>query len=280
MKSKVFLSSSLEDLTYTPYGKDGLTLVFCLRGQLRLRLGDKDYTIQRNDMLRYTATTPPGDIASSEDCEVRIYIIELHSLDAAFYHCLRSEGDWWNKWNFVAEHHIIHMDERQRAIGTHFHELIRLYADDENYDYRDEALELIKQIFVYEILMWIKNTSKETASPRNPKRLLSRDAIMMQFMHLIEEHYKTQREVQWYAEQIHITPKYLSDVVKHVTGKTAIHIIREYTIKEIENQLLNTEKSIKQIAYEMNFPSLSFFSKYVHQYMGAGPADIRAGKRK
>lgn len=277
MDSSVFLSSDLSDLSYFPYGEDGLTLVFCLRGWLRVHLDDTEYQIRSNDLLRYSDTAPLRDVSHSEDCEVRIYVIELHSLDSAFYHCLRSEGDWWGKWNFVMGHRVIHLDERQYELGLHFHQLIRLYTGDENYDYREQVLELIKQIFVYEVLMWINtNSAEETTS--SPKHLLSQDAITRQFLHLVETRSQREREVRWYADQLYITPKYLGDVVKHVTGKTAIQLIREYAAREIENQLLHTDQPIKEIAFDMNFPSVSAFSKFVHHTLGAGPAEIRATK--
>lgn len=278
MKSTVYLSDKVQDLHYKPFGEDGLTLVFCLQGRLCVRMDEGEYELQENDLLRYINTTHIGGVEYSDDCEVMIYIIRLHSLDSAFYHCLRTVGDWWGKWNFIMGHPIIHLDERQRRIGQHFHELITFYTEDENYDYREEALDNLKQMFVYEVLMWIKKTA--SAEEPEHERLLSRDALIMQFMRLVETNGQRQREVQWYAEQMHISPKYLSDVVKQVTGKTAISVIRECTIREIENQLLHTDKSVKEIAYEMNFVSLSAFSKYVRQYMGDGPAKLRDKKAK
>lgn len=280
MKSTIFISTNTEDLLHRHGGEEELTLVFCLRGELCIRLEATDYCLQSNDMFRYIRSTPIETIYQSADCEVRIYTTQLHSMDSAFYHCLRSEGDWWGKWNFIMGHPIIHLDDRQRKIGSHFHELITLYMSDENYDYREEALESIKHIFIYEVLMWIKNVAVVPSEESGSARLLSRDALMAQFVHLLEQHSRYQREVQWYADQMHITPKYLSDIVKHITGKTAIQIIRDHTLCEIKNQLMYTDKTIKEIAYDMNFSSLSCFSKYVHQHTGVSPATLRAQKAK
>lgn len=280
MNPNVYHSADLSELRHRPFKQDGMKLVFCLQGNLHVRLANIEYNIRERDLLRYLDTTPIEDIQASEDCKLIIYSIELHSLDSAFYYCLRSEGDWWGKWNFIQGHPIIHMNERQMRIGTHFHDLIALYKQDENYDYREETLDLIKQIFVYEVLMWIKSQSGlSQAEAAKKAKVISRDTIMMQFMQLVERNSRCQRAVNWYAEQLHITPKYLSEIVKSITGKTAIQVIREHALREIKDQLLHTDKSIKEIAFELNFPSLSFFSKYVHENLGAGPAMIRSGKK-
>lgn len=278
MESSVFLSSDLSNLSCFPYGEDGLTLVFCLRGWLRVRMDDSEYEIRSNDLLHYIDTATIRQIEHSPDCEVMIYTIQLHSLDSAFYHCLRDEGDWWGKWNFIMGHSVIHLNERQYELGLHFHELIRLYNADENYSYREQVLELIKQIFVYEVLVWI-NTHSHDDPEAEPRRLLSQDAIMRQFMHLVETRCRREREVRWYAERLHITPKYLGDVVRNVTGRNAAQVIREYAVREIEDQLLRSDRPIKEIAYDMNFAGMSSFSKYVRKHLGAGPSEIRARKQ-
>lgn len=278
MTNNVNISSSLQDLYCAQKEKDCMKLVFCLQGALHLRLNDIEHDIMARDLFRYVADSNIENIHASEDCRVIIYTIELHALDSAFFYCLRNEGDWWGKWNFMQGNPIIHMNERQMLIGSHFHDLIALYQQDDTYDYREETFALIKQIFVYEVLMWIKGQSQYTAPKSIQDKQHARDAIIMQFMKLVERNSRCQRAVNWYAEQLHITPKYLSEVVKRVTGKTAIQVIREHALREIESQLLHTDKSIKEIAYELNFPSLSFFSKYVHENMGAGPVMIRNGK--
>lgn len=72
-----------------------------------------------------------------------------------------------------------------------------------------------------------------------------------------------------------ITSKYLTVVVKAVSGKTPSEWIREETVKEIERMLCHTQKSIKEIASELNFSNISFFGKYFKAYKGISPKHYR-----
>ena len=64
-------------------------------------------------------------------------------------------------------------------------------------------------------------------------------------------------------------------MVKEFSGKTPYTWIKEATIKEIEHRLCHTQSSIKQIAYEMNFPNCSFFGKFFKAEKGMSPALYR-----
>ena len=67
--------------------------------------------------------------------------------------------------------------------------------------------------------------------------------------------------IGFYANQLYVTPKYLSAVCKEVSGQTASELITQYMVKDILYLLRNSQKSIKEIANELNFPNLSFFWK-------------------
>ena len=86
---------------------------------------------------------------------------------------------------------------------------------------------------------------------------------------------KTQREVSHYAEQLHVTPKYLSDTIKRVTGTSvSTHINNAATAIALE-YLKNSNMSVSQIADEMNFSSLSYFSRFCVKHIGMSPVKFR-----
>ncbi|MDE6562016.1 MAG: helix-turn-helix domain-containing protein [Muribaculaceae bacterium] len=106
--------------------------------------------------------------------------------------------------------------------------------------------------------------------------------ITSQFFMLIEGgRPKTQREVSHYAEQLHVTPKYLSDTIKRVTGTSvSAHINNAATAIALE-YLKNSNMSVSQIADEMNFSSLSYFSRFCVKHFGMSPVKFRtAGAKK
>ncbi|MDE5876146.1 MAG: helix-turn-helix domain-containing protein [Muribaculaceae bacterium] len=105
--------------------------------------------------------------------------------------------------------------------------------------------------------------------------------ITAQFFTLIEGgRPKTQREVSHYAAQLHVTPKYLSDTIKRVTGTSvSTHINNAATAIALE-YLKNSNMSVSQIADEMNFSSLSYFSRFCVKHIGMSPMKFRTAGAK
>ena len=84
------------------------------------------------------------------------------------------------------------------------------------------------------------------------------------------------RGVSYYAEQLNVTPKYLSETVKRNTGRSVSFLIDRHTVPIITNYLKNSDLSLTQICEEMNFSSLSYFSRYVQKHLGMSPSEYRA----
>lgn len=86
---------------------------------------------------------------------------------------------------------------------------------------------------------------------------------------------KQYREVAYYAGLLNVTPKYLSDTVKRQTGYSVTHYIDRYTVPMVKEYLNNPNLSVNQIADEMNFTSVSYFSRYVTRHLGMSPKSYR-----
>lgn len=101
--------------------------------------------------------------------------------------------------------------------------------------------------------------------------------ITREFFNLIEGGKpRTQRDVSYYAAQLHITPKYLSDTIKRITGHSVTTHINRTAAAIIIAYLQDSRLSITQIADEMNFTSVSYFSRYCTKHLGMSPAEYRA----
>ena len=96
-----------------------------------------------------------------------------------------------------------------------------------------------------------------------------------QFFALLATAYKQHRNVNWYAEQLHLSTKYFTTLIRQVSGRTTIDWINDRVIYEAKNLLLYSEMSITEIAYHLNFPSASFFSKYFKNIVGVNPSEFR-----
>lgn len=95
------------------------------------------------------------------------------------------------------------------------------------------------------------------------------------FFTLLATEYKQHRTVNWYADQLHLSTKYFTSMIHEVSGRTTIAWINDRVIYEAKNLLLYSNMSISEIAYQLNFPSTSFFSKYFKHIVGINPSEFR-----
>ena len=92
-----------------------------------------------------------------------------------------------------------------------------------------------------------------------------------QFTELLGEHYKHERSVGFYARQLCITPKYLTTLIKRISGKSVSEWIDNYVILEAKTLLKYSNMSVQEIAYYLNFPNQSFFGSYFKRNAGMSP---------
>ena len=97
-----------------------------------------------------------------------------------------------------------------------------------------------------------------------------------QFIELLGEHYKHERSVGFYARQLCITPKYLTTLIKRISGKSVSEWIDNYVILEAKTLLKYSNMSVQEIAYYLNFPNQSFFGSYFKRNAGMSPSQYKA----
>ena len=101
------------------------------------------------------------------------------------------------------------------------------------------------------------------------------DVLSKQFLELVKENFRKERQLKFYADALCITPRYLSRVVKECTGSSAADWIERYVVLEARALLKSTTMTIQQISDELNFPSQTFFGKYFKRRVGMSPKDYR-----
>ena len=97
-----------------------------------------------------------------------------------------------------------------------------------------------------------------------------------QFTHLLGEHFREERSVGFYARQLCITPKYLTTLIKRISGQSVSEWIDNYVILEAKTLLNYSTMSIQEIAYYLNFPNQSFFGSYFKRNTGMSPSQYKA----
>lgn len=114
-------------------------------------------------------------------------------------------------------------------------------------------------------------------------RKSSNHVVVVQVEKILKEHFtentineKSLPTVKYLAEQVHLSPSYLSDLLKKETGKNAQDHIHYYLIEEAKNSLLSTNKSVGEIAYSLGFEYPQYFNKLFKQKTGQTPIEFRS----
>ena len=100
--------------------------------------------------------------------------------------------------------------------------------------------------------------------------------LFNRFMMLLEKDCKISRDVNYYAEKLNISSKYLTNIVSQMTGHTPKTIIDQYVILQLKLHLKRSTQSIKEMAWEFHFVDVSFFCRYFKKHTGLTPQQIRS----
>lgn len=120
---------------------------------------------------------------------------------------------------------------------------------------------------------WQQNRS--SARPEVSGGTVRSQKLMERFLTLVTEYHTSQRGMAFYAEKMSLTPKYLSRVVKQVSGRSAPDWIDSFVILEAQNLLRFSDIPIKEIVYRLNFPNQSVFYKFFKAHTGMTPSAYR-----
>lgn len=133
-----------------------------------------------------------------------------------------------------------------------------------------ELYKALVQTIFYELIFYYFDKNKVASQPHTRG-----EVVFQQFVVSLSQHYKSEREVSFYAREQNIAPRYFSQIVHKTSGCTPLDWIVKMVIAEATQQLELTDLSIKEIAQNLNFCSQTFFGKYFKQYMGMSPSEYR-----
>lgn len=181
--------------------------------------------------------------------DIFLHINDMQNLSAMFRHPVaKIPADILPKFeNLYRSLHIVSSDSgNPQVLKALQHSIIAFYY---RYAYR-----------CYDLM----NASGDTAG-----RLSDR------FIKLVKDMFKTERFLEYYAEELGVTPKHLSRTVKAQTGYSAASWIERFLILEAKILLKSTNLTIQQISDNLNFPTQSFFGKYFKKNVGVSPKFYR-----
>lgn len=135
--------------------------------------------------------------------------------------------------------------------------------------YKRQILQSLLMAFLYRCKS--AHQSQQQASGRQPRNI----TLVSRFRQLVATFYLEKRTVAEYATLLNITPNYLNEIVKEVTGSTARHFIVERLLTEAKNLLRHTDLDINTVAYMLQFDEPTNFGKFFKNYTGLTPGRFR-----
>lgn len=247
------------------------TVLLCLKGHVSFSIDDRTYSLGPNDLLICHPGHILGKNSTSEDFDVRSIC-----LSKAYTQSMVGIGprNAWKLILFLEQTPILHLDPDDVHTFCLYYDLILSRITKRLRNYQKELLDNLLRAFLYEFREVLERFVQTQNS--NGKSI---DKVFLTFIELLASTYPKPRSVAFYADRLCITGKYLSSVCKNACGRTATELINHYVVNDIKVLLRQSDKSIKEIACELQFPNLSFFGHYVKKFLGRSPREYRAALR-
>ncbi len=185
---------------------------------------------------------------------------------------LSSQIQLWTKMLYKQTCFILKADiERFTLYG----ELRYRWLHEESPFKREILFSLLRAVLleISEYMMLTEQT--EQPEKKHMHRYSRKEDIFQHFLENIARRRIKKLPVSAYAEELYITPKYLSTVCHKVSGKTPLEWISEYVLQDVIYYLKNTNLTASQISTELGFINPSFFGKYVREHLGTSPNEYR-----
>ena len=240
--------------------------LLCTAGEGSFVFNEKCYHIVKNDLVVMPYPNRAKNLAAAPGMQV-----EWVAADYKFLQGLLPSNNYSIGGSIsLNQNPVIHLDDREAAILlADFHRLRDRMEDRDLLFYR-ELMGSLCLTMMYDIFEpHARRDDTATHSDRTAY-------IVKQFLALLDTGIcRTEREVRYFAERLHVSPKYLSATVKRVTGHSVSSFINRATVSILKKKLNDERLSLTQIADQMNFNTLSYFSRYCQKHLGLSPSDYR-----
>lgn len=242
-----------------------IVYVMVLEGHLTLDLNSVNYRLRRNCSLLIERKMVIDNVKTSENFRCRICAI---STDVGF--SFINKNLMQSVMHLLANP-VIEMEKDDIELMVKYYDLLVFKMDHPEMNFGRETMRDIIRCFAYDLLSNINKhlNPEDDDSPRQG------DRIFRQFMLLLADNTNINRSVKSYADELCVSPKYLTSVCRKHSDYTASELIATSVMSRIKQLLLYSDLSIKEIAGEMGFQNLSFFGKYVRKHLGLSPNHYR-----
>lgn len=243
-----------------------IAYVMVTEGRLTVDMNNVTYQLEKNCSLFVDRKVVINNIKHTENFSC---IICAMSTDIGFA--------FFNKSLLQSIMHImanpvIKLEQDEVDLMMKYYDLLVFKMDHQEMNYGRETVRDIIRCFAYDLL---SNINLHLNQDSGDEMLRQGDRIFRRFMLLLADNTNVNRSVKSYADELCVSPKYLTSVCRKHSDFTTSELIATAVISRIKQLLLYSDMSIKEVAGEMGFDNLSFFGKYVKKHLGLSPNHYR-----
>jgi AraC-like DNA-binding protein len=243
----------------------------CTEGKAQYSVDTEQHTVLAHDMIIISEGQITDDYLLSRDCNGIAIMVSEHF----FNEIVKDVHELSQLFLFTRTHPVCHLSQQECDTILSYFRVLKEKTDDHDHHFRRQTVRALLMTMIYDLSNVIFRM--QVLGDRRQTRA---ESIFAQFLQLVEANFRTERRVGWYASQLSISPKYLSEIIKQVSRRTPNEWIDNYVSLEIRVLLRNSTKSIKEISNDMNFPNQSFFGKFFKEHVGMSPSDYRRGSNE
>ncbi|MBQ9219241.1 MAG: AraC family transcriptional regulator [Muribaculaceae bacterium] len=239
--------------------------VFCIEGQLSLNLDSSAFALKANDGLFVDTNTVVEGWKRSQDFKC---VICAFNSEVAFNFVNRSLFDAIMQ---VKQQPVVHFSEDEITLMVKYYELAKFKINHPELNFGKETMIGILRSYIYDIL---GNIGRHLEM-ENDDMLRQGDKLFRRFVLMLADGQRQGRSVKAYADELCVSPKYLTSICHQHARKTASEMIAQSMVGHIKQLLLYSDMTIKEVAAHLGFDNLSFFGKYVKKHLGVSPNNYR-----
>ena len=252
-----------------PLKIDFFLSVLCERGTLSINYDNRSHSLTANSLI----VMRPGHVfhsyTTSPDFRGHVIMVSTRF----FGETIPGLTQMLPSLVHFHDHPVINLSTTDVADQVELRNLIQrhAYGISGNAFRTDIVRSLLEALFFETLSLYASHIGERT-----PGAMRRKDALLYGFIQLVEENFRTERSVAYYAERLFVSPKHLSAMIKDASGRTAGDWIDSYVVLEAKNLLRNTGLTIQEISTRLNFANQSFFGKYFKHITGQSPRQFRS----
>lgn len=245
--------------------KNGFSIGLCTDGQWGLRINGREYGIANGSLFILIPQQFTETVTRSGDFNAMTVSVSLETILE-----LPSPVDI-NILNIAFLHPVIQLTRDKAEYLLEYYDFIRKRNGNTANAYRTEICKTLIYALMMEISDIYRSVSGEHGNVAKPRQ----EQLTDDFFRLLAIHYRKEHNVGFYADRLHRTPKYFSEAVRRISGRSVYDWISTMLLSDSRLLLHTTDMTVLEISEELGFSSPSVFVQFFRQHTGTTPLKYR-----